>query len=1130
MKRLPHIFGCALAGIAACTATPQVVPSRDFDRPTDMAFVCVGIPVPTAGDGGDDGGAAAGPMQVLGQPMSRCHPSDSTTTDPVDDQHRTFAFVVNSDSGSLSVLDMDHNKLVDLDPTTAGYNTAPLGLLPEQIVASDDGCRLLTPNQGSGDFSFIDPAVLLTPTMAIQQKVDLSVAQEAAPPSTFAQTIMATTQSGAALGATPGEAQFLPTTDAADCSRSKTYQTMVTFPSCNLIALVEFPSGTILDSVSVNAADGTVTPQGPNPTCSSDCAPAAGDGGAPDGSGGASDGGGAPSRCAQPTGIAIRPDGQRAYVGLADAPFITVIDLSIAGHLTGATPIVLHEGARGSDRIRLSVDPFLFVNGSSNTPSFVGEDVSQERRYLYVAARDGTLRIVQVANPFLERECETNIDPTNLPAGFDENTACQPVDPTHRRATAIGPGISLPSPVRDVAAIDLNRVETIPLETELHGDYAFVMTQNGNVYIVNIAPTPRPYGGVVAGVGSMTVNGAGGFTEGQPPAPPVTAATLYLNTLRDVNVISFSRTLDSTTGPPRLDVPPVSTSLGPRPQNFWAVNTTDNGTALPTSCGSTSDGGTTCTQLETQVWFPDATAVNPQSWAVTWQGALSGIRFSGQIAPPPSPSDSYQLIDRGVDFCAIGAQPGDLLTLSGCVTDQQCGAGKVCVHGTAAPQAAGNLPVNGICLDMDSATQATQSMACQGFLNTIKRYDIVNLTSTTGSRYLDAIELRPHLDQLIRHDKCTVSSSDGGTSGPSDGGAADGGAADGGATDGGAGDGAADASDAGALPNDECNDPSDPGARFTCVAGHCLMPCMVDTDCRPGRICEVSPGQLGGATLPGAKYCADAPAVIPQDCFDQLTAYQVNAGGSFLVTGSVTSYPVQQVSSNPPQKNVCVPVNRDPFTPNRLIRRIDVVNTPFCAPEIIAKADAVPVPAGQTPHSISEINGDRDPSIASATDAATEIPDLAGKLLALVQQMPNPNPCFFVAGPNDNGTAPHHLAALFRNTELAFMLTNLEQTPSGSLEIDFAVHGGFRAQTVIVPADVEVDLPSRIVMSPIDTSVVGNRYVFVVDQRKLGRAQGGGPTRGQVLRINPTYSPTTTTGAYPVFEDFNLSNGLYPIQ
>jgi hypothetical protein len=94
------------------------------------------------------------------------------------------------------------------------------------------------------------------------------------------------------------------------------------------------------------------------------------------------------------------------------------------------------------------------------------------------------------------------------------------------------------------------------------------------------------------------------------------------------------------------------------------------------------------------------------------------------------------------------------------------------------------------------------------------------------------------------------------------------------------------------------------------------------------------------------------------------------------------------------------------------------------------------------------------------------------------------------------------------------------------------------------PTTVEVSMPARIVLGPVDSLsqvTTGSAaptyeapYLFVVDQRRLGREQGGGPTRGQLLRINPFgYSSTVgsaPTGYQPIFEDYNASGGLFPIQ
>ncbi|HLK89812.1 MAG TPA: hypothetical protein VKZ18_07960, partial [Polyangia bacterium] len=145
----------------------------------------------------------------------------------------------------------------------------------------------------------------------------------------------------------------------------------------------------------------------------------------------------------------------------------------------------------------------------------------------------------------------------------------------------------------------------------------------------------------------------------------------------------------------------------------------------------------------------------------------------------------------------------------------------------------------------------------------------------------------------------------------------------------------------------------------------------------------------------------------------------------------------------------------------------------------------------------------------------------------------------------DAGTMPTHthVRALFQNAQLSFVLANMDRSPTTQLVLTFDVHGGFGPQVVQDPPTVEVSMPARIIVGPVDslsqitTGIAPIQYeapyLFVVDQRRLGREQGGGPTRGQLLRINP-YGYTSTvgnaTGYQPLFEDYNTSGGLFPIQ
>src|SRR6185369_4839157 len=144
------------------------------------------------------------------------------------------------------------------------------------------------------------------------------------------------------------------------------------------------------------------------------------------------------------------------------------------------------------------------------------------------------------------------------------------------------------------------------------------------------------------------------------------------------------RTLDPSSGPPRLDVPPLSPPTGPRLDKVWAQGTANNAIALSGDF------------LETWVLFPDRTAVAPQSWGVVWEGALlPGPRFSGQVATADNNQLPFTLIDGGEDFCRLGARPRDVVTLTGCANDNECGLGKICLHGNAGTQGAGGLAING---------------------------------------------------------------------------------------------------------------------------------------------------------------------------------------------------------------------------------------------------------------------------------------------------------------------------------------------------------------------------------------------------------------------------------------------------
>ena len=149
-------------------------PRNDFNRPTDIAFMCLGA-FGQPGTDADGNPIETAPFTVSGRPMSVCHPprrpirpTRRRRSPTASIQNRTFAFVPNSASGDLSVIDADVWKMVDLNKATGGYGRVPLGTLPEQISTTTDGCRLMSANRGSCDLSLVDPSTLLAPVFAAQ--------------------------------------------------------------------------------------------------------------------------------------------------------------------------------------------------------------------------------------------------------------------------------------------------------------------------------------------------------------------------------------------------------------------------------------------------------------------------------------------------------------------------------------------------------------------------------------------------------------------------------------------------------------------------------------------------------------------------------------------------------------------------------------------------------------------------------------------------------------------------------------------------------------------------------------------------------------------------------------------------
>jgi len=1133
--------GAALgAGLSGCSAPPPPIALHNLERPTDMVFACVGL----TGDASD--------AQVSGRPMSDCHVPGRFDVPP-DLAHRTFGFVPNTARGELSVINLDTSKLVDLDPANPGTNVAPLGVLPEQISASDDGCRIVSANRGSCDLTVVDISALVAPALARDGKVTAPASRP------VGQQVVVRTASGKPLKVAPFEAWFLPQDTSAigggqnacgprpfadpigwnahPTSPVETeWKALVSFPSCNLVAMVNLPSGDIVDSVqAVPSSDGTtvdLVATGAEPSCPETdfC-----DGSVPPDSAGAPDGGALPPATnpdqdpfvnpagTRPGPMVIRPTATRVYVGFGQAAFVAALDIQpgkLVKPAVGQT-IQLHDHALGVNRVRLSVDPYKATGIAGQHGAFVGEGELRDRQYLYVIARDGTLRIVDVSRSgrgLPEIECDANIDPAKFPpaqrAG-DPRAACWPADPPdpdHRRPLAQGPGIRFPGNLvpRDVAAVDLASPDPrSDWEGVLDGVYAFVLTSNGAVFVVNIDPTLRVKTPI----------------SGTASPSPLPEEEPLVNSLRDRNVLTYNTSLDPTVGPPRVDLPPTVPTLGPAILPINSSSAKDN--VLMGDC--TLPDGEGCTKgSPTYAFFPERSTVQRQTWNLTWEGEVLGPSFSGQFKVSGTPvaggPQRLLLTDLGANFCASGVVPGDFVSLFGCTANNQCGPAQVCVRSETAPETVGTLPINGLCMLTDPKLQAQQLAACAPLLESVRRYEIAEATATT-------LVLAPKFDEVVSESLATCSDP--------------------------------------VNLHKRCGPSTDPVRKeFRCeeVEGNarCLQPCR-DGDpsvpaCRSGRACV-------------AGFCADAPPVPDPAldpgrfaaCINQLTAYRVGAGSSFLVKGTAPSVFIPG-STNPDGTCRANPARQD---------RIPIFQT---------------VGGVRTPLPLCDLEGDQEfyhsgTDVDAGADAGTSIKTINERFLswmtnspllskikgAPLAELPPPLPCLVrelasadgdagtgtgaggSGGGTDGGTDADGSAddtpvqrkylayyALFENRELRFVLANLEAYLGDSALITFDVHGGFQPDTVLIPGSVRLDAPARLVLSPIDaqgqaadlSATHELPFMFVVDQRRLATASIGiSGTRGQVLRI---YSRKVTTSdvnsLLPVYDDLTSSGGLWPVQ
>ncbi|MGB8297494.1 MAG: hypothetical protein WCG85_18865 [Polyangia bacterium] len=1086
---VPALALCGLLG--GCSSTPAVVPAHNLERPGDMGFVCLAV------DPNDPN------TPLTGRPMRECQPPGAKAPEiqPAGTSSRqrgTFAFVTNTARGEMAVVDLDKGRLVDLDPGVFGFNMVPVGSMPESLSASTDGCWVASANRDSCDLGRVDPSRLLASLL-------FGKAEPATGIGSPVTTVTPKTKSGRPLNSSPQQIQFLlPSTAPTQCQADQAPLALATFPSCDLVALLDMITGTIEDSVFIRP-NGIVS-GGSEPQCPVDCIPTSvSDAGAETDDGGTSADAGVVAQGDSDAGVGsplrvgamvLRPDRPRVYVGASAADdFLTALDIVDGAFVIppGGGRIALEPGAIGIDSLRLSVDPFA-VPDTAPVGSVIdsqGNFLSQgsflkagRGNFLYAFARDGSVRVVNVeVDP--EQECDVNVQPS---LAKPANTGCFPVNPAARRPLAQGPGIRIPTlpsqnaapPIaRDIAVIDLPPVDATYLTNNppaLSGQFAFLLTSNDSVYILNLAPL-------------TLVNGQ---------APVVDEANTLTHSFReirstgqytaDILALSFTPPL-RTPLPSDLLFPttPILSSLGgPR------LEEVANDSTLPVAATKTS------VNLSPNYWVDSpypATYVS-RTFSVAWEAALPGTtRSSGTLqSPAQAGSSAGALKDVGADFCDKNVLAGDLVVLPGCTADTDC----VPQDSFTCHQPIGGAV--GLCLSKTAPQGLVEN--CTRFMGSRRRYEVVGAGPTQ-------LTLGLHLDEVPKTVLNRVAAT--------------------------------------ATGDDtECQPTSEhqgfqwqqvwPNENFKrCVKACGRSPAVgatsqdLDQDCRPGFVCEAVPGSVGPRLLgeAGARYCVEAP---PLDlvCWPQPgNRYHVNVGNGFLVSGS--SLPDLKTTTVVDGQCQLDP-NRDPALANRI---------PLSASACASIDGVVPID-NVTLYSTNSI-GAANTEVALFGQLAPPVPGTAATPNPPYTPVtpPGPNPCLYqdfsyddptsivsvpdaetADGGAGNGASKKPIKAIFQNPQIRLVMTNLDQYGGDSLTTSMTLIGGFVPATVAVPSyDIALTQPIRIYTGPTQlpdspvvtnptTSTISYPYLYVLDQGRTALTPG---SRGQIVRINARKGDTAVT-------------------
>jgi hypothetical protein len=460
--------GGAVALILALASCPdqrqQDVPNRVLDRPTDLALTCVHIEC----DENDECHAEPASLGECRGEGGSCGQSGN----------HLVGFVANSERNEVAMFTQCSGSLVDMDAAAPGYNFLPVGGLPTRVVASTDGCRVVSANAGTCDLGVLDAPNLAGFGFDITTPTRLLAGGERVPvePSSLVAEVVPLRFSAeddwVPLGARPADVVAVPRTLSSSggslapddpildlCGPDQPGSVYVVFPSCDLVAEVDLVTHQILQSVQLQTtADGIqVVDTGVSPVCPADC-PDLFDDGVPDGLPPIADDGPAPGTLELVT-PPFSADGD--CIGDAD-PCTSEADCRVedtvlfVGGLGSDHLVELHiddDGRFESGALSLELVGAAGIERVRTTPVVEGPavdvgDGGTFHQFVYVIAGDGSTRVVRRElspdRTEIGIECDTQADPPfaeGSPVCYPVTSTPVGVTPPDRRALANGPGI-----------------------------------------------------------------------------------------------------------------------------------------------------------------------------------------------------------------------------------------------------------------------------------------------------------------------------------------------------------------------------------------------------------------------------------------------------------------------------------------------------------------------------------------------------------------------------------------------------------------------------------------------------------------------------------------------------------------